>query len=45
MRHGDGKGFAAFGRVIKGMPIVRMIHRMPNKNQMLYGPVEVEMAG
>ena len=45
IRHGDGKGFAAFGRVIKGMPIVRMIHRMPNKNQMLYGPVEVEMAG
>ncbi len=41
IRHGDGKGFAAFGRVIKGMEAVHMIHRMPNKNQMLYAPVKV----
>jgi len=26
---GDGQGFAAFGRVIKGMEVVRKIHRMP----------------
>ncbi|MCO6489919.1 MAG: peptidylprolyl isomerase [Phaeodactylibacter sp.] len=44
IRHGDGRGFAAFGRVVKGMDVVRMIHRMPNKNQMLYGPVKAEVA-
>ena len=42
-RHGDGKGFAAFGQVIKGMELVRIIHRMPNKNQMLYSPVKIEI--
>ena len=43
IRHGDGRGFATFGRVIKGMPVVQMIHRMPNKHQMLFGPVQMEI--
>ncbi|MEO0574523.1 MAG: peptidylprolyl isomerase [Pseudomonadota bacterium] len=29
MRNPDGLGFAAFGRVIDGMDVVRRIHRMP----------------
>ncbi len=35
MRNPDGQGFAAFGRVIKGMDIVRKIQALPNTNQML----------
>ena len=34
-RHEDGQGFAAFGRVVKGMDVVRKIQSLPNTNQML----------
>jgi peptidyl-prolyl cis-trans isomerase A (cyclophilin A) len=34
-RNPDGQGFAAFGKVIKGMDIVKLIHRQPSTNQML----------
>jgi peptidyl-prolyl cis-trans isomerase A (cyclophilin A) len=29
-RNADGQGFAAFGRVIKGMDVVRKVHQAPN---------------
>jgi peptidyl-prolyl cis-trans isomerase A (cyclophilin A) len=29
MRNADGQGFAAFGRVVAGMDVVRAIHAMP----------------
>jgi len=35
MRNPDGLGFAAFGRVVKGMEVVRRIQRQPTKGQML----------
>ena len=34
-RNPDGQGFAAFGRVIKGMDVVRAIQRLPEEQQML----------
>ena len=34
-RNPDGQGFAAFGRVIKGMEIVRRIQQQPDKKQYL----------
>lgn len=34
-RNPDGQGFAAFGKVVKGMDIVRKIHRQPAEKQML----------
>ena len=34
-RNPDGQGFAAFGRVVKGMDIVRKIHQKPVDGQML----------
>lgn len=34
-RNPDGQGFAAFGRVIKGMEVVRAIHRQPAEGQWL----------
>lgn len=41
-RNPDGQGFAAFGRVIKGMEVVSKIHQMPNKDQMLLDPVMIK---
>lgn len=38
-RNPDGRGFAAFGRVIEGMDVVRRIQRLPEKDQMLVEPV------
>ena len=35
MRNADGQGFAAFGRVVAGMDVVRAIHRAPNEGQRL----------
>ena len=32
-RNPDGQGFAAFGRVIKGMKVVRRIQQMPSASQ------------
>lgn len=38
-RNPDGQGFAAFGRVIEGMDIVRQIQQKPDQAQMLIDPV------
>jgi len=40
-RNPDGYGFAAFGKVIKGMDIVRKIQSRENKNQRLIEPVMI----
>jgi len=40
-RNSDGQGFAAFGRVIKGMDVVREIQSKPDKEQMLVTPVNI----
>jgi len=49
-RNADGQGFAAFGRVVRGMDIVRKIHAMPAltrsddpylKGQMIARPVRI----
>ncbi len=40
-RNPDGQGFAAFGRVIKGMDVVRKIHEAPSKGQMLTPRVKI----
>ncbi len=41
-RNPDGQGFAAFGRVIEGMEVVRKIHQQPDENQMLKQPVVIQ---
>jgi peptidyl-prolyl cis-trans isomerase A (cyclophilin A) len=43
MRNPDGQGFAAFGKVIKGMDIVKKIQNQENKNQMLIKPVQIKI--
>ncbi len=40
-RNPDGQGFAAFGRVIEGMDVVRAIHGQPADGQMLVSPVKI----
>ncbi|MQY78494.1 MAG: peptidylprolyl isomerase [Bacteroidetes bacterium] len=40
-RNPDGQGFAAFGKVIKGMEVVRKIQNLQDKNQYLVSPVEI----
>jgi peptidyl-prolyl cis-trans isomerase A (cyclophilin A) len=40
-RNPDGQGFAAFGRVVKGMDVVRKIQVQPEKNQMLIKPIRI----
>lgn len=40
-RNPDGQGFAAFGRVIAGMDVVRTIHRQPASGQILVKPVRI----
>lgn len=40
-RNPDGQGFAAFGKVIKGMAVVRKIQQLPDENQYLKEPVEI----
>jgi peptidyl-prolyl cis-trans isomerase A (cyclophilin A) len=42
MRNADGQGFAAFGRVVRGMDIVRRIQQAPNTDaQKLTPPVKI----
>jgi peptidyl-prolyl cis-trans isomerase A (cyclophilin A) len=38
-RNSDGQGFAAFGRVVKGMDIVRKIHQSRTAGQSLTPPI------
>ena len=40
-RNIDGQGFAAFGKVIKGLSVVRLIHSSPQKDQFLNKIVKV----
>ena len=41
-RNPDGQGFAAFGRVIDGMDVVRKIQQQENTEQMLYQNVAIK---
>lgn len=41
-RNPDGQGFAAFGRVVEGMDVVRAIQAMEDSAQMLVNPVRIE---
>lgn len=41
MRNPDGQGFAAFGRVVSGMDVVRAIQRAPARGQTLEPPVRI----
>lgn len=43
-RNPDGQGFAAFGRVIQGMDVVRVIHGRSADGQMLISPVRINSA-
>jgi peptidyl-prolyl cis-trans isomerase A (cyclophilin A) len=40
-RNPDGQGFAAFGRVVSGMEVVRRIHAAPANGQSLAPPVKI----
>ena len=40
-RNPDGQGFAAFGKVTKGMRVVKKIQMQENKNQYLIKPVRI----
>ncbi len=41
MRNRDGMGFAAFGRVVEGMDVVRKIQQQPEERQYLPKPVKI----
>jgi peptidyl-prolyl cis-trans isomerase A (cyclophilin A) len=43
-RNPDGQGFAAFGRVVSGMDVVRRIHRAPADGQALTPPIAIRSA-
>lgn len=40
-RNPDGQGFAAFGKVIKGMDVVRKIQQQKDENQYLAEPLKI----
>ncbi len=40
-RNPDGQGFAAFGRVTRGMDVIRKIQKSPRENQRLTPPVVI----
>lgn len=42
-RNGDGQGFAAFGKVIKGMEVVRKIQLQKDTSQYLVEPVKIQI--
>jgi peptidyl-prolyl cis-trans isomerase A (cyclophilin A) len=44
MRFDDGQGTAAFGRVVAGLDVVRIIQRRPVQGQSLAPPVEIRKA-
>ena len=41
-RNPDGAGFAAFGKVIEGMDVVRNIQSLPDTGQYLVEPVRID---
>lgn len=43
-RNPDGQGFAVFGKVVKGMDVVRKIHASPADGQKLTPPVRIQRA-
>jgi peptidyl-prolyl cis-trans isomerase A (cyclophilin A) len=43
-RNPDGQGFAAFGRVVSGMDVVRKIQASPREEQRLTPPVRIRSA-
>ena len=40
-RNKDGQGFAAFGKVVAGMDVVKRIHNSPKENQSLRPPIKI----
>lgn len=42
LRNPDGAGFAAFGKVTRGMEVVQTIQAQPDNNQMLLDPVLIK---
>ena len=42
-RNPDGQGFAAFGRVVKGMDIVKEIQSLPEEDQMLLQKIPIKI--
>jgi peptidyl-prolyl cis-trans isomerase A (cyclophilin A) len=45
LRNPDGRGFAAFGRVVAGMDVVRAIQQGETEGQNLVDPVAIRSAG
>ncbi|MFW6289599.1 MAG: peptidylprolyl isomerase [Mariniphaga sp.] len=43
-RNSDGQGFAAFGKVIHGMKVVRKIQKLPHEGQYLKQPAGIVMS-
>jgi peptidyl-prolyl cis-trans isomerase A (cyclophilin A) len=41
-RNADGQGFAAFGKVVRGMDVVRQIHQLPAEKQQLTPPIRIQ---
>ena len=44
VRNPDGQGFAAFGRVVQGMEVVRKLHQSAADGQQLSPPVLIQRA-
>jgi len=41
LRNPDGQGFAAFGKVVSGMDVIRKIQQLPEKNQILEKHIDI----
>jgi peptidyl-prolyl cis-trans isomerase A (cyclophilin A) len=37
----DGQGYAAFGKVFKGMDVIKAIHHQPEDGESFYPPIEI----